>query len=49
MNPLAIRLVDLLPETIAPNTITLVGFVHALIPMVVLYTVFGAALIGDLP
>jgi hypothetical protein len=49
MNPLANRLVQLLPETIAPNTITLVGFIHACVPIFTLYAVFGAALIGDLP
>jgi ethanolaminephosphotransferase len=48
-NPCANYLVTLVPETVAPNTLTLIGFVHAVVPLLVLYAVFGTAFIGDLP
>ncbi len=48
-DPICKRIVELLPETIAPNTLTLLGFIHSVVPIFVLYSVFGTALIGDLP
>lgn len=48
-NPLANRLVERIPKTIAPNTITLVGFLHTLVPMLVFYLVAGNSLYGDVP
>lgn len=37
------------PEWIAPNLITFMGFVCNIIPFTILYTCIGAALIGDVP
>ena len=48
-DPLAKYLVELLPEEIAPNTLTMVGFCHTLAPIIILYTCIGCALIGDVP
>lgn len=39
----------LLPDSVAPNTLTLLGFVHAIIPPIMMYTLFGCQLMGDLP
>jgi len=47
--PLANFLVSKLPETVAPNTLTFIGFICTCIPITVLYLFIGAALIGDLP
>ncbi len=46
---MANKLVSWLPESIAPNTITLFGFFHSLLPAVILYTAIGASLFGDVP
>ena len=48
-NPLAGYLVTLLPDSVAPNTLTLLGFVHAIGPPIMLYSLFGTQLIGDVP
>lgn len=48
-DPLAKYLVYLLPEWIAPNTLTMIGFMHTLTPIFILYTCIGCALIGDVP
>lgn len=47
--PLAEFLVSFVPLNIAPNCLTLCGFLCALMPLVILYTFCGCALIGDLP
>ena len=49
-NPLARYIVEnMIPEYIAPNTLTFIGFLHTLFPVLILFTVFGTAIIGDLP
>jgi ethanolaminephosphotransferase len=48
-NPIASSLVTLLPDSVAPNTLTLLGFVHAVVPPIMMYTLFGCQLMGDLP
>lgn len=48
-NPIATYLVTLLPETLAPNTITLVGFLNALAAPIIMFSMFGCQLVGDLP
>ena len=48
-NPLAIKLVDYLPDWVAPNTITLVGFLHTVIPCMLLFAISGFDLLGEVP
>ena len=48
-NPVANWLVQFLPDTLAPNTLTVLGFAHTLIPLVVMFTCFGPELYGDVP
>ena len=48
-NPLATRLVQCLPDWLAPNTLTLLGFFHTLLPIIILYTVVGSELFGPVP
>lgn len=43
------KLVSCLPSTIAPNTLTMLGFVHTLIPMTVLFLTCGCDLYGTVP
>ena len=40
-NPLALKLVHYTPEYIAPNSITLLGFVFTLLPLMSLFVCFG--------
>mmetsp|Transcript_9729 Transcript_9729/g.14817 ORF Transcript_9729/g.14817 Transcript_9729/m.14817 type:complete len:117 (+) Transcript_9729:194-544(+) len=40
-NPVANRLVNYLPETLAPNVITLCGFIFSTLPFFVLFWNFG--------
>lgn len=47
--PLATYIVYKLPEWVAPNTLTMIGFMHTLFPLTVLYCCIGCSLIGDLP
>lgn len=48
-NPVANKLVTFIPETVAPNMITLLGFMHSITPMIVQFTVIGAQLMGPVP
>ena len=48
-NPLAVKFVSWLPKTIAPNTLTLLGFANTLIPLTVLFAVCGCDLYGTIP
>ena len=48
-SPLATYLVHKLPEWLAPNTITIIGYLHTFGPIAVLYCCIGCSLIGDLP
>jgi hypothetical protein len=48
-SPVADRLVRLLPDWIAPNTITLVGFFHTLLPIFVLHFCIGTSMVGHIP
>ena len=41
-NPMANFLVEFLPKWLAPNTVTLIGFLILNIPFIVLWTFFGA-------
>jgi len=40
-NPVATKLVTFIPEYIAPNTLTIVGFFFATLPFVVLFGGYG--------
>lgn len=48
-NPVATYLVSKTPDYVAPNTLTMIGFVHAIAPMVIMYCFCGMAMYGDLP
>jgi ethanolaminephosphotransferase len=48
-NPVANYLVGLLPESLAPNTITMAGFLCVVIPYVLMVVLFGPDLYGPLP
>ena len=48
-SPLATKAVTYLPDWIAPNVLTLIGFVNTLIPMILLFTVAGFDLMGEVP
>lgn len=48
-NPLALKLVNFLPETIAPNLITFVGFLFNVVPFVMLFALFGTDFHGPVP
>jgi len=48
-NPVANKLVTYLPDWIAPNLITLVGFIHTIVPLVVLFTIADFDLLGEVP
>ena len=45
-NPLANKLVECLPNTIAPNTLTFLGFIHTLIPMALMFWTQGPEMYG---
>ena len=47
--PLAEFLVEFVPTNVAPNTLTLMGFICSVFPLVLLYVTIGCALIGDSP
>ena len=48
-SPVATRLVECLPDWLAPNVITLLGFVHTIIPLTILFTVADFDLVGEVP
>ena len=48
-SPVATRLVECLPDWLAPNVITLLGFVHTIIPLTILFTVADFDLVGAVP
>ena len=48
-NPLALWLVDRTPEWIAPNVITLVGFLFSVVPFIVFFALFGTHLYNEEP
>lgn len=48
-SPLAAKLVDCIPEYVAPNTLTLLGFLHAIFPVVLGFSLEGFTLVGELP
>ena len=48
-DPVARYLTSKLPDYIAPNTLTLFGFVHTLIPLYVMWLYSGMSLVGELP
>ncbi|CDW80744.1 cdpalcohol phosphatidyltransferase [Stylonychia lemnae] len=48
-NPLALKLVDYLPDTVAPNLITLIGFMFNVIPFIVLFSAYGTDFSGKIP
>jgi len=45
-NPVALKLVSYCPETLAPNVITLTGFLFTVAPFILLFTMFGSDLEG---
>ena len=48
-NPVANKLVTCIPEWIAPNFLTVLGFIHTLVPMAVMFATQGPALYGPFP
>ena len=48
-NPVANKLVESLPDWVAPNTLTLLGFVHTIVPLTTLFTVADFDLMGHVP
>ena len=48
-NPVANWLVSFLPDYIAPNLLTVIGFIHSITPVIVAFTVAGADLVGKVP
>ena len=48
-SPVATKLVECLPDWLAPNVITLLGFVHTIVPLTVLFTVADFDLVGAVP
>ena len=48
-NPVATKLVEYLPETVAPNTLTVLGLLGTVIPFGILLGVCGCTLCGDVP
>ena len=42
-NPLANYLVEFLPESLAPNVITLIGFLFSLLPCFILFRFYGTS------
>lgn len=45
-NPVANKLVTYLPDWIAPNTLTLLGFIHTVVPLTTLFVVADFDLMG---
>ena len=48
-NPVATKLVEYLPESVAPNTLTVLGLLGTVIPFGILLGVCGCTLCGDVP
>ena len=48
-NPVATKLVTCLPDWIAPNLITTVGFIHTIVPLCVLFCIDDFTLLGPVP
>lgn len=48
-NPVATKLVSYLPDWIAPNLLTFIGFIHTVIPLVVLFCIADFDLVGEVP
>ena len=46
-NPLAMKLVTMVPESVAPNLLTMIGFTFATIPFVVLFGLYGTSFKND--
>ena len=40
-NPVANKIVNYLPETMAPNLVTLIGFIFSVLPFVILFSFYG--------
>eukprot|EP00347_Sterkiella_histriomuscorum_P019715 403340566 len=48
-NPVALKLVSILPETVAPNLLTLIGFLFTVIPFALLFGLYGLDFHGNVP
>lgn len=48
-SPVANRLVELLPVTIAPNLLTLIGFLHTIVPFVIMTIFAKGSLMTHIP
>ena len=46
---MATKLVSYLPDWIAPNLLTFIGFIHTVIPLVVLFCIADFDLVGEVP
>jgi len=48
-DPAAQFLASKLPDYVAPNTLTMIGFLHGLLPLFVMWGISGMSLVGELP
>ena len=48
-NPVANKLVTYLPDWIAPNLLTFIGFIHTIVPLIILFTAVDFDLMGEVP
>lgn len=48
-NPVATKLVTCLPDWVAPNLLTFLGFVHTIVPLIVMFSIGGFDLLGPIP
>ena len=48
-SPISNKLVEFLPDWIAPNTLTMFGFVHTIVPLVTLFCIADFDLLGYVP
>ena len=46
---MATKLVSYLPDWIAPNLLTFIGFIHTVVPLVVLFCIADFDLVGEVP
>ena len=48
-NPVANKLVTYLPDYIAPNLLTLIGFIHTIVPLFIMFAIADFDLLGEVP
>ena len=48
-SPIANKIVEKLPVTVAPNLITLIGFIHTIVPFLIVVILTDGSLISYVP